>query len=145
MIVEKRGNIVDDDAELLVCTTNCVGVMGAGVALEFKKRWPYIVADYKKDCIIGYLKPGKVEIYDLNMYQKWAAFCTKDDWRNPSQYEWVNRGLFNLWTLIEEQHIESVAMPVVGCGNGGLDWDEVYQNIKQWFEFTPYEVRVYLP
>lgn len=145
MIIEKRGNIVDDDAELLVCTTNCVGVMGKGVALAFKKKWPHILHEYKRDCKHDLFSPGSVWIYDINMFQKWAAFCTKMHWKNSSQYNWIDQGLYTLHQLIISNKFKTIAIPSLGCGNGGLKWDVVYESIKFWFQYTDYEVRVYLP
>lgn len=118
-------NIVDDDADVLICTVNCVGVMGKGVALAFAKKWPEIVPEYKEDCRRGDIRPGYCHLYPLLKGRWWAAFATKNHWRNPSRIEWVVDGLDRLACHARMAGARSIAIPPPGCGNGGLDWREV--------------------
>ncbi|MCF3478263.1 Appr-1-p processing protein [Stenotrophomonas maltophilia] len=125
------GDLFTSGAEALVNTVNCVGVMGKGVALEFKKRWPENFKFYKKHCDDQSLRPGKVLIYDQGgMFvgegpRFIVNFPTKDHWRSKSKMSYVDDGLDSLVEEIKRLSIKSVAMPPLGCGNGGLDWDEV--------------------
>ncbi len=125
------GDMFVSRAEALVNTVNCVGVMGKGVALEFKKRWPENFKYYKRHCDDRSLRPGKVLIYDRGgMFADSSArylvnFPTKDHWRSKSKIEYIESGLDSLVGEINRLSIETIALPPLGCGNGGLDWDEV--------------------
>jgi O-acetyl-ADP-ribose deacetylase (regulator of RNase III) len=121
----RSGNIVDDDADLLVNTVNAVGIMGRGVALAFKTRWPSIMSPYTAACRSGALKAGGCLMFDLPDGRKWAALATKDHWRDPSRYHWVETGLVQLRRIAKDHGIRSIAIPPPGCGNGGLDWNRV--------------------
>jgi len=153
MITERAGNLLDDDAEVLVNTTNAVGVMGKGLALGFKQRWPGIMPDYRRACRDGLLRGGGVMLFDLpgtgglfdGPPRRWAAFCTKHDWRDPSRYEWVEQGLSALVRLLREGGHRSVAVPALGCSNGGLRWERVRPMIVRAFDGSPVAVRLYAP
>lgn len=125
------GNIVDNDAQVLVNTVNSRlspsgrGVMGKGVALDFANRFPSIMGDYENAIRSGELKPGRALLFDLPDGRKWAALATKDEWRDKSQYGWVESGLKELGEKMREAGLTSVALPPPGCGNGGLDWKKV--------------------
>ena len=88
-----RRDVTESAADLLTCTVNEVGVMGAGVALAFRKRWPGIVASYAAACCDGRLRAGGCLLLPLPDGRLWAALATKADWRNPSRIEWVESGL----------------------------------------------------
>lgn len=120
-------SIVDDAADVLVNTVNCVGVMGKGVALAFAKRWPEIVEFYKRDCRSGLIKAGGCVLYPLprDEQRSWAALATKGDWRQPSRMVWIESSLAQLADQAAEIGYRSIAIPPPGCGNGGLDWREV--------------------
>lgn len=118
-------NIVDDDADLLVNTVNTVAIMGRGVALAFKMRWPRIMVPYRDACISGTLRAGGCAIFPLPDGRRWAALATKAHWRDPSQYDWIRTGLAALATQARAAGVSSVAIPPPGCGNGGLDWRRV--------------------
>lgn len=154
------GNLLDDDADVLVCTNNVTGpngkpAMGKGVALDFKLRWPSIVVPYERDCLSGELRAGRCRLYDLpeqrdllsghSRSRKWAAFCTKHDWRNGSQYSWIESGLDDLVRLTLEVGLRTIAVPPLGCGNGNLDWDRVLPMIERAFSGTGLEARIYAP
>jgi O-acetyl-ADP-ribose deacetylase (regulator of RNase III) len=147
------GNLFEADAEAYVNAVNCKGVMGAGIALEFKNRYPGYFEDYRKVCRKGLLHPGGilpwVKPYDWTLRHNDSrpryilSFATKGDWRFPSQEHWIGEGLFNLVREIEELGIKSVAMPAVGCGHGGLRWDNVRCMVEFAFRQVP-DIRVLL-
>lgn len=154
MIIECSGNLLDDDSDVLVNTTNAVGVMGKGLALEFKKKWPSIMKPYVADCSSGILKGGVCKLYDIPetpilfgevRQRKWAAFCTKHAWLLASRYEWIISGLEQLERDLYYGWYNSVAIPPLGCGNGGLDWEKVYYLIKCRFETSNIIARIYIP
>ncbi|MEX3743549.1 type II toxin-antitoxin system antitoxin DNA ADP-ribosyl glycohydrolase DarG [Lysinibacillus xylanilyticus] len=128
MIKFVKGNLFDSDAEALVNTVNCVGVMGKGVALEVKKKHPNVYKVYKKACDIGQIKPGKiltVPTENLIGTQYIVNFPTKRHWRANSKIEDIKLGLPALVQEIKDLKLKSIAIPPLGCGNGGLDWNEV--------------------
>jgi O-acetyl-ADP-ribose deacetylase (regulator of RNase III) len=132
VVRETIGDIFASDAEALVNPVNCVGVMGKGLALAFKKRFPRNFESYADACRVGMLRPGKVYVVPL-----WAKarpryiinFPTKRHWREPSRSEDIAAGLADLVAVIREHDIRSVAIPALGCGLGGLSWQDVHQQI----------------
>lgn len=129
MIEFVRGDIfLRQDAEALVNPTNCVGVMGAGLALAMKSRFPWCFADYRKACDAGTHRPGTTLIVP-NPRGGWPVAIihlpTKRHWRAPSALEDVEAGLVALADLAEHRSLRSVAVPPLGCGLGGLDWAAV--------------------
>jgi len=130
-ITFKNGDMFREPVEALVNTVNCVGVMGKGVALEFKKRWPANFKAYKKLCDAKKLQPGQMFVFDTN--ELFASegprflvnFPTKAHWRSKSQLSYVEDGLDALAQSIRDHRIKSIAIPPLGCGNGGLDWNDV--------------------
>lgn len=145
------GNICNTEAEALVCTVNCVGVMGKGVALAVKQAFPEVYEPYRKTCAVGLLNPGRVLVIERALsITPWQllgprrvfCFATKDHWRQPSKLEWIERGLVELVAEVRQLQIPSIAIPPLGCGNGGLDWKIVRPMIVAAFE--PLSVDVYL-
>jgi len=130
-ITFKSGDLFLDKAEALVNTVNCVGIMGKGIALDFKRRWPENYKAYKKACDAKVLRPGSMLIFELtNLFGKSEPkfivnFPTKDHWRAKSKLEYISEGLDALVSDIKRYKIKSIALPPLGCGNGGLDWDVV--------------------
>lgn len=121
-------NIFDIDAEALVNTVNCVGVMGKGLALHFKERFPENYRMYRKACKEGYVKPGCIFVYETGLYSspKYILnFPTKRNWRDNSQIEDIQSGLDHLIKIIKKLKITSIAIPPLGCGNGKLLWSDV--------------------
>jgi len=115
----------DCDADVFVNTVNCVGVMGKGIALEFKNKYPVMFEEYKQSCDQGKVVPGKIHVYK-NIFGDWIInFPTKRHWRDGSRYEDIKSGLVALHDYILAQGKITVAMPALGCSNGGLDWDVV--------------------
>jgi O-acetyl-ADP-ribose deacetylase (regulator of RNase III) len=124
MIQFMRGNLFDSKADILVNPVNCVGVMGKGIALEFKRRWPEMFQAYRTSCSQGRVRPGKVHIW---CRAAWIVnLPTKEDWREPSKYEYVRASLIALREYADTlPSATAIAMPALGCGNGGLDWTRV--------------------
>lgn len=125
MIKFTRGDMFAVPADLRVNTVNCKGAMGKGVALAFKNRYPDMFKDYQKACRDGQVRPGSMHIWK-NLTGDWVVnFPTKRDWREPSRYEDILSGLDALHTYLKKQGPITVALPALGCGNGGLDWERV--------------------
>lgn len=137
-------NIFDSEAEVLVNPVNCVGVMGAGLAKQFKDKYPVMFKDYQKFCKDGKLKPGLGYFWDEPGGVKIFNISTKNHWRDPSKLEWVDSGLGLLATLIDLSSIKSVSIPMLGCGLGGLDWGDVKPLIEKHFSrFESCEILVH--
>lgn len=126
MIKYIQGNIFDSSAPVLVNTVNCKGVMGAGLAKQFKERYPDMFKEYRLACMLSQIRfGGDVWIYDyIDMFRSKSIICfaTKEDWRYASKVEWIERGLKNLVSLIKSRNIEYIALPKLGCTNGKLNW-----------------------
>ncbi|MFC5830035.1 macro domain-containing protein [Nonomuraea insulae] len=128
MIEEVRGNMLDADVEAAVNTVNTVGVMGKGVALQFKQAFPQNYRAYKAACASGEVQLGRMFVHDngrLDNPRYIINFPTKDHWRSKSRLEDIERGLGDLVQVIREYEITSIAIPALGCGNGGLSWESV--------------------
>jgi O-acetyl-ADP-ribose deacetylase (regulator of RNase III) len=136
-----KGDLLKSKCEALVNTVNCVGVMGKGIALQFKREYPEMFQNYKEACARHEVQIGKLHTYGENPLI--INFPTKIHWRNPSQYEWIRSGLSALGALVVAQSIKSVAIPPLGCGNGGLDWEIVKSYIKNAFHESATQVEVY--
>lgn len=134
MITFTEGNLLDASVEALVNTVNTVGVMGKGIALMFKEAFPentkaYEVASKRNEVRVGHM--FVTERSHLFSGPKWIInFPTKEHWRNPSKIEWIESGLIDLKRVIEQENIRSIAIPPLGSGNGGLDWQEVRPRIE---------------
>ena len=136
MIELTQGNILKADVEALVNTVNCVGFMGKGIALQFKKAYPENFDAYHKACAAGKVQPGSMFIFDLHsmLNPKYIVnFPTKRDWRANSRYEDIESGLKALVAAVRRLGITSIAVPPLGCGLGGLDWNKVRPMIERAF------------
>lgn len=122
-ITIKHGSIFDSTADVLVCPVNCVGVMGAGLALEFKRRWPEMFEWYQIQCQKRAMWVGSAIYLDEFSIMLCA---TKSHWKYPSKMRWVDNCLFDLVSIAMRDKITSIALPQLGCGCGGLDWAEVW-------------------
>lgn len=140
MISYKTGNLLEADTEALVNTVNEVGVMGKGIALQFRESFPESSREYMAAAASHEVRVGRVLVTRGNnlVGPKWIIhFPTKRHWRQPSKAEWVRDGLKDLIHVVQERQIRSIAIPPLGCGNGGLDWREVRAMIEQAFVEVP--------
>ena len=119
------GNIFDSTAKTLVNTVNCVGVMGKGIALDFKNKYPTMYKEYVKLCHAGEIKPGKPYLYQDLYGTSILNFPTKEHWRSPSKLSYIIEGLDWFCENYQKYDISSIAFPPLGCGNGGLSWEVV--------------------
>ena len=146
MITLTQGDILGADAEALVNTVNCVGVMGRGVALQFRKAFPENFEVYKKACERKEVRPGKMLVFETGVLTgpKYIInFPTKRHWKGKSRLEDIDAGLPALVREVQERNIKSIAIPPLGCGLGGLNWEEVRPKIIRAFKQL-LEVRVAL-
>lgn len=139
------GDMFESDAATLVNTVNCVGVMGKGVAAEFKKRYPQMFADYAARCAARRVKPGEPYLYRDVLGTSVINFPTKDHWRSPSRLDDIVRGLDHLIAHAAEWQLESLAVPPLGCGNGGLEWTLVGPIMFQKLSMLNIPVSIYAP
>jgi O-acetyl-ADP-ribose deacetylase (regulator of RNase III) len=128
-----QGNLLETPVEALVNTVNTVGVMGKGIALMFKEAFPANFHAYEDACKRHEVKIGRMFVTETGALSgpRWIInFPTKKHWRQPSKLEWITEGLDDLKTVIQQNHIHSVALPPLGCGNGGLNWSQVRQQVE---------------
>lgn len=141
MIRLQRGDILHADVDALVNTVNCVGVMGRGIALQFRKQFPDNFKLYEKACKHGEVEPGKMLVYDRNRLDRpryIINFPTKRHWKGKSRIEDIKSGLKALIDEVRRREIMSIAVPPLGCGLGGLNWGEVRPLIVKAFESLPH-------
>ncbi len=134
MIDERQGSIFDAPVRALVNPVNCQGIMGKGLALEFKQRFPEAYEDYRRACLYKELAPGKIHTFWDSSGQRIVNFPTKTFWRSPSKMQYIEAGLPALVEWVQLNAIESIAIPALGCGLGGLPWSGVKQRIETAFE-----------
>jgi len=148
MIRFTSGDIIRDEADALVNTVNCVGVMGRGIALQFKKAFPNNFKAYKKACLRGEVVPGRMFVTEQDSLvgpRFIINFPTKRHWRGRSRIEDIESGLEALCHEIKEREIKSIAIPPLGSGLGGLNWSEVKARIIVVLEAVDISVCVYEP
>lgn len=149
MITLERGNLLTAPVEALVNTVNTVGVMGKGIALQFKKAFPEMFKDYSAAAKRGEVQLGQMHVWPTQLLdgpRYVINFPTKGHWRAKSRISDIDSGLIDLVEVIKELGIHSVAVPPLGCGNGGLDWAEVEPRIRAAFKVLPdVDVRLYAP
>ena len=150
MITLTQGDLLkQDDVDAIVNAVNCVGVMGKGIALQFKHRWPANFTEYTAACKAGKVRPGRMFIRMLGRLvrpQYIINFPTKNHWREGSRIQFIEEGLVGLVTQVQCLGIRSIAIPPLGCGNGGLAWADVRPLIQGAFEPLPeVEVRLFEP
>lgn len=136
----KKGELLNSDVEALVNTVNTEGVMGKGIALEFKEAFPKNYELYREACKLGKLETGKMFIYETGnlTYPHFIInFPTKKHWRNPSKLEYIKSGLKDLENIIKKYKIKSIAIPPLGCGNGKLNWRDVKPLIESSIDKFP--------
>lgn len=139
------GDLFESRAQTLVNTVNCVGVMGKGVADGFKRRFPEMFEDYKRRIDQKLVRIGEPYLYVDRSGTRIMNFPTKDHWRSPSRLSYVDKGLDYLAAHAAEWGITGLAVPPLGCGNGGLDWSEVAPLIYQKLHRLPITIELYAP
>lgn len=149
MIRYVKGDILESSAQALVNTVNTVGVMGKGIALQFKKAFPNNFKAYHAACKKGELQTGKMFVTcdsNLNIGDKTIVnFPTKADWKKSSEYAYIEEGLKDLVNVIQTHQIESIAIPPLGAGNGGLEWERVKKMIEAELGSLDIEILIYEP
>ena len=143
--VTVKENIFHSKAEVLVNPVNCVGTMGAGLAKQFKLRYPDLDRRYRAACQSGLVKPGTVRLYRVSDTTTVANLPTKDHWRQPSHLKYVETGLESLNQALEQGEFRSVAVPALGAGLGGLNWAEVEPLIRSILRKEGLTVEIYPP
>jgi len=143
------GNLLEADTEALVNAVNTVGVMGKGLALQFKQAFPENYRAYAAACKRGYVRAGEMFVTEAQTPEGRRLiinFPTKGDWRSKSKIADIEAGLDALVSEIRARSIRSIALPALGCGLGGLDWEAVRPLIESAFARLPdVRVLVYLP
>jgi O-acetyl-ADP-ribose deacetylase (regulator of RNase III) len=149
MIRYVRGNLLDSNAEALVNAVNCVGVMGKGIALAFKERYPDMFREYARKCRREEMQPGSVWARRWGHggpHRKWVACAaTKNHWRDPSHLSDIELCAARLRAFVKAASIKSIAVPALGCGNGGLKWEEVRPLLENALGDLNADVEIYEP
>lgn len=140
MLEHVTGNLLEADVEALVNTVNTVGVMGKGIALQFRQAYPENFKAYQAACKRGEVQPGRMFVFQtgrLDNPRYIINFPTKRHWKGQSRMEDVETGLKALVAEVRDRGIRSIAVPPLGCGNGGLDWEDVRPRIEAAFAELP--------
>lgn len=151
MIKFTSGNMFDTPADIRINTVNCVGVMGIGVALAFKERFPKMFKAYKRECEDKNIQPGKPHVWhDCYGFGKITIinFPTKVHWRDSSRYKYIEKGLIWLAKFLkdyEDYGKVKITMPALGCGHGGLNWNKVKLLIKKHLKGLDVTIYVFEP
>lgn len=147
MITHKpAGDILKSRCQTLVCPVNTVGVMGAGLALAMNKHFKGLLYRYRLACRTGALSIDNLWIYTVNTHRQILCLATKVHWRDPSQVQWIDANLKQLSEDYQELNITSIAIPMLGCGLGGLKWKtEVRPLVYKHLEHLPITIEVYGP
>jgi O-acetyl-ADP-ribose deacetylase (regulator of RNase III) len=149
MIHYKIGNLLESEADALVNTVNTVGVMGKGIALQFKNMFPNNFNQYSVACKNKELSIGKLLVTEeksmLLGKKTIINFPTKTNWRLPSEYQYIELGLAELIKIIKEKNIKSIAIPPIGAGNGGLNWNKVKLLLERYLTNIDCDIYIYEP
>ena len=140
----KKGNIFNSKAQTLVNTINCVGVMGKGIALVYKLRYPLMFDIYKQYCTSKSIGIGKLWLYKGQQDAPWVLnFPTKYHWKYPSKINWIEKGLQKFVETYEKKGISSIAFPLLGTQNGGLDTNEVRKLMDDYLGKCEIDIEIY--
>ena len=145
MIEYKCGDILREESEAVVNTVNCVGIMGKGIALEFKKQFPEMYEDYLQRCEKGEVKLGLPYLYKSFLPPWVLNFPTKEHWRSVSRIQDIAKGLEYLQKHYKEWNIQSLAVPPLGCGEGQLEWKVVDPTLHRYLNQLDIPVELYAP
>lgn len=141
MITYLRTSLFDSPAQTLVNTVNTVGVMGKGIAKEFKSLYPAMFAEYRKLCMASELSVGRLQLWRSE--DRWVLnFPTKTTWKQPSKLAYIEQGLETFVNSYKEMGVSSIAFPPLGCGNGNLDWKVVKPLMEEYLQ--PLTINVYI-
>ncbi|THJ71345.1 macro domain-containing protein [Candidatus Frankia alpina] len=147
MITEAAGNLLQADVDALVNTVNTAGVMGKGIALQFRRAYPEMFVAYQDAAKAGQLELGRMHVWPTGSFtgpRYVINFPTKGHWRSRSRLTDVERGLGDLVRVVGELNVRSLAVPPLGCGHGGLDWQQVEPRIRAAFGDLDQDVHVLL-
>lgn len=145
MLTLVHGNIFNSRMQTIVNTVNCVGVMGKGLALQYKLRYPDMFNDYRRKCTAGVIRPGNPDLYRLNNGVSILNFPTKRHWHDRSHMKDIEDGLNALIANYRNWSITSIAVPPLGCGCGGLNWSQVKKLMIDKLEQLEIPVEIYIP
>jgi len=140
-----NGNMFDVPADIRINTVNCVGVMGAGVALAFKRLHPLMFAEYQRKCSAGLIGPGQLHVWQSPNGERIVNFPTKRHWRDNSRYEDIEAGLIALKAFLANQGPVRVTLPALGCGHGRLNWNVVAAAIAKHLQGLEATIAVFQP
>ena len=143
MIIYKQGSLFDSSADVYVNCVNCVGVMGKGIALEFKGKYPEMFYWYKERCLNGDIVKGRLTSYRENG-KVIVLFPTKNHWRDKSYLIDIRYGLEDFVDWAQTYNFKSAAFPKLGCGLGGLDWQEVQPLMEKYLESLDCVCEIYV-
>jgi O-acetyl-ADP-ribose deacetylase (regulator of RNase III) len=139
-----KGNIFNSKCQTIVNTINCVGVMGKGIALVYKLRYPKMYKEYKEYCKNKLIKTGSLWLFTKQENAPWILnFPTKFHWKYPSKIEWIEQGLQKFVETYERKGVSSIAFPLLGTHNGGLDSNEVKSLMNQYLEKCQINIEIY--
>ena len=143
MEIIEEGNIFDSKAQTIVNTVNCLGVMGKGLALQFKMRYPEMFTAYERICQDRLLNIGKLWLYKTE--NRWVLnFPTKYDWRKPTEEYYLELGLTKFMETYQQRGITSIAFPLLGASNGGLAPERSFEIMMRYLEECEIPVTIYL-
>lgn len=143
-IKQINGNIFNSKCQTIVNTVNCVGVMGKGIALVHKLRYPKMYEEYKQHCKNKLIKTGSLWLYSKQENAPWILnFPTKYHWKYPSKIEWIEKGLQKFVNTYEEKGITSIAFPLLGTHNGGLDTNVVREIMVEYLVKCNIDIEIY--
>jgi len=147
-IKEINGNLFDSHCFTYINPVNCIGDMGAGIAIGFKMRFPKYYEDYRGECLRKGIDIGMLYLYDNGMSDKFSpgqicSFPVKKHWKENSKIEWIEKGLLLIMEYADT--LKSIAIPAVGCGCGGLNWDKIRVLIHDILSNYPMRVELYMP
>ena len=141
------GNLLESDEEALVNPVNCVGIMGAGLAKQFKDKYPDMFDRYKELCRQGKFYGGYIHIYQIKGKRKFIInFATKAHWKDKARLDYIAFGLETIARYLKYTPlIKSIAIPALGCGCGGLKWEDVKESIEYYLSDINCDIRIYVP
>jgi O-acetyl-ADP-ribose deacetylase (regulator of RNase III) len=147
MITIKTGNIFNSNCDTIVNTVNCVGVMGAGIAFEFKLRYPEMYQRYRTLCATKQLNVGQLWLYKAAQpelgFKHVLCFPTKKDWKDPSELEYLKDGLEKFVATYKEKGITSIAFPVLGAGKGGIEPNVSIELMTRYLSTCDIEIEIW--